>query len=484
MIQMLIHLLFVTFVTAAQFCIFDTENPTTCSFRDITDSTHLFRILSNNPVTSNIKKIYFQRTTLTHLPKELTIAYTALDELDASYVYLWRFTNIDFAQTTKFKKLNMSHNQIHRVSSFASNGMINLENLDLSHNMIQSIDNDGIVYNENLKYLNLSDNRIGKLDRNFFKNIRSVKILNLSNNKISSLSCETCDFEMSFEEFYLQNNQLISFNPDFIKSTFIFDVSNNAITGEIDFSNSKLIELNIRGNALQYLTINDDLEMLDASDNTERSFDISFGNNKKLISLALANLDIVHYENIFAGLHQFEKLLNLDLSENNLEFFDLKAHNLPQSLQTFNLRRTDLHSLLNWKSLYSILPNLKEINIVDNYFSCSELPSILESLQEFNVNISGLSAANDKNKFVQQNCAADSHRKRNHSKGACVQKSSNNTILWILLIICLSGYFIGAVIYANKVYNFIEKFKSINVPSMTVSPNNQSRNLIEEQDEV
>jgi Leucine-rich repeat (LRR) protein len=479
--RILILFAFTALASAGRTCEPDNGDRRTCSFRDITDSRQLYSFLADIPFNTDITKLYFQKATLTHLPKELTATYKELVELDASNVYLWRFTQIDFAEMTKFRKLNVSHNQIHRVESNACRGMASLENLDLSHNMINAIDYDGINYLEQLKFLNLSHNRIGKLDGNFFKNVRGVEILNLSHNRISSLTCESCGFETKTREFYLQHNQLLSFTPELIKSVLIFDISYNNIEGEVDFSSSRLTDLSIRGNSLQFLTINDDLQRLDASDNTERSFALSFGNNRALTSLALANLDIVHFEHILASLPQLDKLVNLDLSENNLESFDLAAHNLPQSLQTLNLKRTDLHSLVNWKSLQ--LPDLKEINIVDNFFGCSELPLVLAKFRELNVNVSGLAAAGSEQEFVKQNCAADSHRKRKQAAADGVSQSAtgSNTLLWTFLIICVLGYVIGAALYFNDKYNFVGMIKNANIRQMTSS---RRGNLFDETEEV
>lgn len=208
-------------------CVKEPTNPSVCYYYDFQDSYGLYTHLNDYAIPSGIKKIYFRNSQLTHLPKELTVKYTSLDELDLSNIQLWRFVKIDFATETSFRVLNVSHNKIHRVETDVCKGMKNLEVLDLSYNVIDRIDFNAFYHREGFKYLNLSHNRIGKLTNDFFDSIRSVRVLHLDNNKISSISGDFSQIKMQLEELYLGNNEITAIEPELITSVTYLDISNN-----------------------------------------------------------------------------------------------------------------------------------------------------------------------------------------------------------------------------------------------------------------
>lgn len=239
----------------------------------------------------------------------------------------------------------------------------------------------------------------------------------------------------------------------------------------------KLKNLIINGNQLKSLTINDHLKQLDASDNTERSFSLSLRNNVALTSLKLSNLDIAHYDEILTAIQQLSNLENLDLSYNNLELFDFKQPRLPLALKSLNLMRSDLHSLNHWGDVKKLLPNLKEINVMDNFLSCNELNSIIKSFTSSNLNVTGLSEEKSVDDFVAKNCAVEGHKNRKRKViEVCDRKGNGNLILLIFLIISLLGYVTGAIIYFN-IFTLLKRMFSSKINHVASSPRG---NLINE----
>jgi Leucine-rich repeat (LRR) protein len=255
---------------------------------------------------------------------------------------------------------------------------------------------------------------------------------------------------MNLAEFYLHNNQFDEIDISLLTSVEHLDMSNNNLKGSISFYRvAELKELKVRGNVIKSLTINSNLLKLDASDNTERFFNISFMDNVAITHLTVSNLELLNYNELLAQISELRNLKVLDLSDNNLEYIDLKYHKLPNTLQALNLFDTDLHSIFYWKNIKDYLPNLRSINMQGNFLKCDELNDMIQIFNDLNINVTG----SDKNSdFVLMNCAHDTHRKRQPAQKFVYTKTSKNVILWILVTICVLGYLIGTAFYFNKKY--------------------------------
>jgi Leucine-rich repeat (LRR) protein len=335
-------------------------------------------------------------------------------------------------------------------------GMKMLENLDLSFNLINHIEIDAFYYIETLNHLNLSHNHIGKLTKHFFQATRSVEYLNLNDNKISMIIGSLDDIEMNINELHMHNNRLVSFDPVLVKSAEYLDLTNNQLCDEINFSDTQLRDLRIGGNRLKKLSINENLKVLNVSKNRERSFSISFDQNYALTYLYLSNLDIVLYDDILNDIKKRHNLKELDLSRNNLVSIDLEVHQFPRSLEVLDLKKTDLHSLKNWENLSSLLPNLKALNIQDNFFDCNEFSKIIAALQNARIKIVGLNDESNRVEFLKQNCATKSYHNRN-SERKIVEDDDSSTVVWLILIVCLGGYLVVGIFILNKKFNLSER---------------------------
>lgn len=440
-------------------CARENDN-STCYFTGITESYYFYsdletysRVDSNRPL---IKNIYFKNSKMNNIPKELTIYYKSLTILDASKLRLSRVENQDFFSDCKIQHLNASYNKIHEIPKGLNNGMRDLSNLDLSHNIIDRIDDEAFNYKENLKFLNLSNNRIGKISMSFLYNLRGLEILKLDNNRITEITGYVEDLSMNLKELYLQNNNLKQFYPRIIPSATYLDISFNEIEDDLDFSTSKLIELYVKSNLLPSLKINRELQILDASDNEEKTFKINFNSKTDLKKLSLSNLDIPSFKNILKSTQNLHNLTFLDLSKNSLGNFDLADLYLP-SVETLSLRQCSIFTFKNWDELLNIFSRLKSIDIRGNYIKCEEMQSIVDKFRESGI-IAGLKDQDEKD-FVKKNCASDHHK---HKEQEFEDKKVEVKVLWAFLILFLLGYVAGACYFVNKRYGIISRLKERN----------------------
>lgn len=438
-------------------CTRESDDNSTCFFSNIDNSFGFYQELNEmvDNKKSEIKKIYFKNSEMKNIPKELTDKFINLETLDASQLRLARLEKIDFFSFCKIKYLNASHNKISDISSTNIPPFMNrLINLDLSHNVIDRIDDDAFTLNVNLKYLNLSHNRIGKISTGFLKVMQNLEILKLDNNRITEITGFLSGIQMNLIELHLQNNNLKKFNPSIFPLATYLDLSFNDLEDVLDVSGSSFLsQLNIKSNLLSHLKINKKLQFLDASDNEEKSFKINFNENKILSQLNLSNLDIPNYGKILKDISSLSNLTFLDFSKNSLEIFNFEEAKLPPSIEFLNLRQCSIYLLENWKNLIIFLPKLKSIDIRGNYLHCDDLLSIVKKYLKYDI-IAGFDENIEENEFIAKNCASDHHK---HKELEHSETKSENKILWLFLIICLLGYVIGALFYANKRFNIFNR---------------------------
>lgn len=424
-------------------CIRDANDPTFCTFNHVLEVSQLYKLKRELiSEADNITRIKFNDSQMYHIPKELTQTYINLEDLDASNCYISRFDGMDFTNVTMIKRLNMSFNAIHVLPKALTKNFNYLQVLDLSNNFLDIIDKESFFKNSELLYLNMSNNRLKTIGSTFLDAVKNVRILNLDRNRISNLCYDPLDI-YDFKEFYLNDNELSSFNSNVFISLVKLDISRNALKGTMDFrNNSDLTELNIHGNSPEMLIVNLKLETLDASDSNERSFRIDIGNESLLKHLRLSNLDILNYEIIFKEIENMKNLESLDLSHNNLEYFNFVM--LPKRLKNLNLERCSLKSLFSIDQVESFVPNLETINIVDNLFSCTDLQTILNKMKSLNVNVTGLTGENE-TEFFAKNCIT---RTDYLESKECTHEVA---ILWIILFfsICINATAF-AIIYYHK----------------------------------
>ncbi|KAL7018787.1 hypothetical protein ACKWTF_010908 [Chironomus riparius] len=438
---LLIIVIFITANVLAQdkICDRDLTDPSSCSFNGIKVPDELYKLTPFKDIKfAEVKRIRFSDSRMYHLPSEVTKTYVNVQDLDISNTHISRFDGMDFSDSNILIKLNASRNAIHSLPKGLSNKFRYMQNMDISNNFIELIETGAFSYNKNLTYLNLSNNLIEVIDREFLIAVRSVKILHLSYNRISEIQGDLTDIQFDIDEIYLNDNQLKTIDPLMIKSLLVLDISRNRLEGHFNFLEAKFIELNVRANFIETLNVSTILEKLDASDSNNRMFKINFGTGSWLKELKLSNLDIVDYDHLLNQIKHLANLESLDLSHNNLESFDFEE--VAKSLEVLNLERTNLRKIDNLNYVKILIPTLKEINIQDNLFDCSELPKILNDFKQHKVNVTGLIDGH-LNEFVEKNCASPSHR------GDHVCQTGSSGAFIFFFVVSIFGNTLCAVVF-------------------------------------
>ncbi|CAG9805328.1 unnamed protein product [Chironomus riparius] len=411
MINKLFSILFVISTTlnlieAFKKCIISDEDPSLCTIIGVRDPNEMYglNLISSKVQNSKITKIKFNDSRIYHLPKELSLMFENLEDLDASNVYLSRFTSMDFPYRNKLRKLNVSNNAIHILPKRLTVKFDYLEVLDISYNLIDTIENESFTNKERLKYLNLSHNQIKVLNVDFLSAVRNVRSLNLGCNEISEINLDCQDIDFKVKELYLNDNKLMSIQTCLIKNVAYFDIGNNKLIGELGFLDSKIENLNIQGNSIESLNISRKVKVLDFSNNIGKSLKINFEEFSSLKTLKVSNLDVTDYKDLYPQLKMLNNLIILDISHNNLKTFNFM--DIPESIECLNLEKSNLKFLENFDLLDIVVPNLNQININQNLFNCKELTKLVENFEKFNINVTGFTNEN-KDKFIRENCGND-----------------------------------------------------------------------------
>lgn len=244
-----------------------------------------------------------------------------------------------FKSLTSIQKILITRNKISKINSKTFDNVKTLKHLDLSHNRISSLEKNAFSNLTELTNLLLNDNRITTLKANTFIGLKNLDSLNLSSTGIKSIKKLAFEDLTSLRELVLDNNRLQSL-PDKVLDGLV-----------------KLESLDLSKNRIS--SVGDELFI-----DLENLIKLDFGDNQlKLIP-----------EEGFKGL---KSLLDLSLSDNLLKRFDTSLLVDTPYLRTLDISINDIDRI-NPEFLLQTVPNLKEINLTDNEFSCSELKVILD----------------------------------------------------------------------------------------------------------
>ena len=438
-----------------------------------------------------MKKVSFENSSFLYLVAELSREFEKLEEIVAVSTNLNVLEFDDFLPDNKIKFLNVSGNKISKIDSRVTLRLSNLETLDLSNNFFREF--IPTVFNnlKKLKFLSVSHNRLSKLDDILLEYLLSVETLKFDHNKIEEIVGNFDKIDFKWKKLHLQHNQLKTFPPSLAKSLSYLDLSTNLLH-EVNLENSSVIELFVKKNELEILTINKTLEKLDASENNKFRLDLSLNNNTVLKYLDLSDtklkakndflekiktllkleyLDLSHaniqlQENTFNGLKflrtlklangisskhipkkvflSLTALENLDISENFLNNFDLNELKNSKSLETLIMKESEINELNGCDKIKEILPSLKQIDVHGNKFKCNDLPEIIEGWKDQNITIVWLDEIGESD-FVRESCLKeDKHEAR-------IDKSSEWSYFWCfagVLLLLAVGF--GVVVMMKK----------------------------------
>lgn len=300
---------------------------------------------------------YYRITTWDVYQCECTeaIEQTSINEVDGE-------ANItEYFQTMEnLQKIQLEHQNLTGIKSYAFSDATSLEEIDLDYNQILFIEDNAFIDLQNLTFLSLSKNNLTSLRSNIFAGAVSLQRLHLNHNKIVHIENGALSF-MQLEVILLQNNRLKSLN----NAMFVGALQ----LKEIVLEENELTRIN---NALQPLH---HLRILILDYN--RIEDI---NMEKFAALH----ELMHVSFRRSGIQFSDEMVNLNASiaskNSSLEVIDLADNELPSNvirhlrffnrLEIINLEFNDIRYLEHVYEIRKYFPFLKILNLGFNPIEC------------------------------------------------------------------------------------------------------------------
>ena len=261
--------------------------------------------------------------------------------------------NIRFIESLQLQKLQrleilgLQACNIRSIDALGFNGLVNLKELYLDSNQLDRVPTEALNELKSLRILSLAQNNIKIISSNSFARLVQLDLSYNGLRQIDNSAFNTLN--STLEKLYLQNNELNSYNLNFIKSL------------------TKLIELNLDFNILKTLT-------------NPSTSDLIFKNSKNLQYLSLQGNQIqfeAKQELIFYGLSNLQRL---NLARNNIKYLPSNLFQPLRQLQSLILDRNQVENL-NDMSVYNGLEhNLVNISLQNMKINRQEKLTSLKSL--------------------------------------------------------------------------------------------------------
>lgn len=269
---------------------------------------------------------------------------SSLSFLDMSWNQFWYLPDSFFEGAALLTHLNLHHNCLETLHLQERELLNSLIDLDLSYNQLLdlqvNLDSGGTL--RNLQIFNLSTNRLESLPAKIFTYTTNIVTIDLSNNRI-----EICDPHASVTG---------AGRPSCV------DVRNTGSLKNLFLAGCGLTELGshvFQGTSLKHLDLSHNLNVLFHGLGSLQDVAQSL----QVLSLRNTNLSTARISMEFSA---FQKLINLDLSENSLNSF-------PESLIGLQIHTLDLR-----RNALRILPqqlgkSLQVIYLSQNPYDCCKL---------------------------------------------------------------------------------------------------------------
>ncbi|XP_052871035.1 chaoptin-like [Anopheles cruzii] len=338
---------------------------------------------------------------------------SVLSELNLAQNNITELKNDVFEGASKLSMLNLTANSISVIESYAFQYLTSLTVLLLAQNKLQTLAGNVFSSLTALSTINLASNELHVLEEGLFSTNAHLTTIQLQNNQINTVDenmfYSEADSQLpSLEYIILRDNNITEINiPNVRVSNLI--LSNNRIThihvsskvhyleaennriSSITFDNvaeAELQQLKLKNNSISSLDVIGQLEKLETLDVSYNSLDplkvTTFGMLKHLTVLDLAKTNISNLQHGTFG-HQ-EALTWLDLSYNNLDQLDIDVLVSSSRLKSLYLEGNPL-THLEFSQMKTYFPELKDIGIGDNDWSCAYLTKLVAYCNEQSIEL-------------------------------------------------------------------------------------------------
>lgn len=346
--------------------------------------------------SKTLRQLYLNRNKLTEIgPGQLSPTIVFLEARNNS---IRRIHKNAFAKLHNLYWLDLANNRIRRIKR----KMIvpSLTSLNLENNFLRKIDGVFIKHPQ-LKYLNLGKNRIGPIISNkTFASLKQLKELDLSNNWIEIIESGAFRDSQHLRLLKLNNNRMTSFSLEItsLALSLIYIQQNNLTSISITSTQplNTLADLkvvayknklsNIRFSTglpitalaldknqitdIEFVTKLRKLEQLSLSGNNLTSANFSHLHSTTINRLDLENTQLrpAQFKVVLALRHL---ILMLNVSKNKqLAGFNFAKNSCP--VASLHLNGCGLQAI-NITELKKTFRNLRELQVSDNLFNCSQL---------------------------------------------------------------------------------------------------------------
>ncbi|KAJ8926609.1 hypothetical protein NQ314_021006 [Rhamnusium bicolor] len=318
-----------------------------------------------------------------------------LDFTDSDIRILRKFAFIKFPL---LKYLILRNNNIETLDSMCFNSIKNLLQLDLSTNNIKILTNNLFSELENLDILSLHKNQIFHVQPEAFAGLLHLKYLYLNNNYLKRLEENMFRHLISLKILYIENNNIVEIHPNAfvnLRNLNCLYMNNNSISYLVQYNFkglTSLLDLQLRSNNLREIQTSSfnglkKIKSLHLGDN-----EINFVKPYGFIGLdTLEILELVGNQFKFISYFEyFSHMVNLKylwLKKNNINDFTIEyKYEVQNSLTVLDLGDNNL-TRFNYKLLYKYMPNIREVFVANNSWTCEFFINMYNFLEEKNVSI-------------------------------------------------------------------------------------------------
>lgn len=382
---------------------YDTRHDTStgCIFFNVqSNSSVYFSILDTYkgfPIDLDAFEILeFNNSSLDHIPNKLLEHFTSVEVLDvsnssltsvcgleggtklhtlqANYNHIKSLNENIFAQNRRLIELDLSHNLISYLRPSIFTKAPNLMHLNLAHNLFQDVV-PAFQHLHALKFFDLSHNYLEHLLP--LNGLHNVEVFNLNDNFIETVSADAFMKMKSLRVLDLRNNEIFSIYLEFNSTVTYVDLSQN-ILQNLEVA-SDIATLNASKNKLRFLTAKSGIQI----------FSLNLSNNLLKETNGLRGLKSLRHLNL-AGNHfnyitsrtfwNLDNLIEINLSKNFLKHVNLYHFSNLNFLQSLWLSNNEITRMkVTHKNFENILPQLREIGLAGNPWSCKYLVHMVNS---------------------------------------------------------------------------------------------------------
>ncbi|XP_037080480.1 toll-like receptor 6 [Pollicipes pollicipes] len=291
-----------------------------------------------------------------------------------------------FANLFRLIVLDLSGNMLDTLSQDAFDDLSSLQVLDLGYNQLQTLPVGVFTSLSNLHTLTLSGNTLSRLERRALEGLHVLSRLSLDYNRLATIDEDAFANASSIQYLHFQRNGLTSI-PDALRvltSLEQLDLAENYISDDDGGVLKTLLQLrflSLAGNKLSnvsagFLSGQNALTMLDMSRNEIES--LKSATFDTALSLRAIRLDANHLRNINGLFAKLPALRWLNVSDNQIEFFDYAL--IPAELRWLDMHKNRLREIGNFYNVESVI-KLNTLDLSHNHVSLISRSSVPDGIK-------------------------------------------------------------------------------------------------------